>query len=96
MQADLQSMLRVNPYYYTPVYTSPIVSAVPRQTQNVNIADQFETYGNNNNVLIASKNNGANKNINLAGGFISAGDNKHKYLNWTSKSSFARLKKYTI
>ena len=75
MQADLQSMLRVNPYYYTPVYTSPVVSAVPRQTQNVNIADQFETYGNNNNVLIASQNNGANKNINLAGGFISAGDN---------------------
>ncbi len=60
------------PYYGTPMYIQP---AVQRQNQNVNVADMFETYGNNNNVQIASQNNGANKNINLGGGFRSAGNN---------------------
>jgi hypothetical protein len=62
-------------YYTKPLYIQPVVSVVPRQTQNVNVADKFETYGNNNNVMIASQNNGANKNINLGGGFVSAGNN---------------------
>ena len=60
------------PFYGKPMYVQPVVQ---RQTQNVNVADMFETYGNNNNVKIASQNNGANKNINLDGGFRSAGNN---------------------
>ncbi|MFN9901609.1 MAG: hypothetical protein ACK55Z_23070 [bacterium] len=52
----------------------PVIAVVPRQEQNINIGDKFETYGSGNTIGIASQNNGANKNINFENGFKAMGN----------------------
>ena len=47
----------------------PAVNIIPRQEQNINIADTFQAYGSGNTIGIASQSNGANKNINFDRGF---------------------------
>ena len=38
------------------------------------IGQEFQTYGNGNDIQIASQNNGADKNINFSNGFTSMGN----------------------